>query len=168
MHDIAGIIEAGRHHLNTARNIPKINLTFVTLYAIVMSVDIFLEEEKMLPSEMIILLAIVVNGKTGEKFLTRPMDITSEYIGYLYNSLVNRGYLKHHGWADYQLTPAGRAAILDLIRKNKSRSKDVVKRLQLLGIEMSSGQIQKIDKLEKEAISAKLKNNQSATASPPG
>jgi predicted transcriptional regulator len=97
----------------------------------------------MLPSEMIILMAIVVDGKTGKKFLARPMDITSEYIGYLYNSLVNRGYLKHRGLAEYQLTPAGREAIFDFIRKNRSRSKDVVKRLQLLGIEMSPDQVQK-------------------------
>jgi predicted transcriptional regulator len=109
----------------------------------------------MLPSEMIILMAVVVNGKTGKKFLSRPMDITGEYIGYLYNSLVIRGYLKHRGSADYQLTPVGREAIFDFIRKNRSRSKDVVKRLQLLGIEMSPDQIQKIDKLEKEAINVK-------------
>jgi len=109
----------------------------------------------MLPSEMIILMAIVVNGKTSKKFLTRPMDITNEYIGYLYNSLVNRGYLKHRGLADYQLTPVGREAIFEFIRKNRSRSKDVVKRLQLLGIEMSPDQVQKIEKLEKEAINAK-------------
>jgi predicted transcriptional regulator len=109
----------------------------------------------MLPSEMIILMAVVVNGKTGKKLLSRPMDITGEYIGYLYNSLVIRGYLKHRGSADYQLTPAGREAIFAFIRKNKGRSKDIVKRLQLLGIEMSPDQIQKIDKLEKEAINVK-------------
>jgi predicted transcriptional regulator len=106
----------------------------------------------MLPSEMIILMAIVVNRETGKKLLNRQMDVTGEYIGYLYNSLVNRGYLKHHGAAAYQLTPAGREAIFDFIRKNKTRSKDMVKRLQLLGIEISPEQVQK---LEKEAIKAK-------------
>ena len=109
----------------------------------------------MLPSEMIILMAIVVNEKAGKKFLNRPMDITSEYIGYLYNSLLNRGYLKHRVPTYYQLTPAGREAIFDFIKKNKNMSKDIVKRLHLLGIEISPQQLQKIDKLEKESINAK-------------
>jgi len=105
----------------------------------------------MLPSEMIILMATVVNTKTGNKLLTRPMDITGEYIGYLYNSLVNRGYLKGHRATGYQLTVFGREAISDFIKKNRTRSKDVVKRLQMLGIEISREQQQKIEKIESEA-----------------
>ena len=42
----------------------------------------------MFPSEMVILMAIAVNKDTGKKLLTRPMDVTGEYIGYLYDSLV--------------------------------------------------------------------------------
>jgi len=106
----------------------------------------------MLPSEMIILMATVVNTKTGNKLLTHPMDVTSEYIGYLYNSLVNRGYLKHRSSTVYQLTPTGREAVFDFMRKNKTRSKDVVRRLELLGIEISPGQEQKIEKMGKAAI----------------
>ncbi|HUT68429.1 MAG TPA: hypothetical protein VMW86_07770 [Dehalococcoidales bacterium] len=106
----------------------------------------------MLPSEMIILMATVVNTKTGNKLLTRPMDITGEYIGYLYNSLVNCGYLRGHRSTGYQLTVIGREAIFDFIRKNKTMSKDVVSRLKMLGIEISPEQEQKIEKLEKEAI----------------
>jgi len=106
----------------------------------------------MLPSEMIILMATVVNTKTGDRLLTRPMDITSEYIGYLYTSLVNRGYLKGHRKTGYQLTVMGREAIFEFIRKNRTRSNDVVKRLKMLGIEISPEQEQKIEKLEKEAI----------------
>ncbi len=109
----------------------------------------------MLPSEMIILMAIVVNKNTGNKLLTRPMDITGEYIGYLYNSLVSRGYLRGHRSTGYQLTPIGREAILEFIHKNKTKAKDVVKRLQLLGIEISPEQEQKLGKLEKEAIKVK-------------
>ena len=109
----------------------------------------------MLPSEMVILMAIGVNKNTGKKLLTRPMDITGEYIGYLYNSLVSRGYLKGHRSTGYQLTPIGREAILEFIHKNKTRAKDVVKRLKLLGIEISPEQEQKLGKLEKEAIKAK-------------
>jgi predicted transcriptional regulator len=109
----------------------------------------------MLPSEMIILMAIVVNRNTGKKLLTRPMDVTGEYIGYLYDSLVSRGYLKGHRSTGYQLTPIGREAILEFIHKNKTRARDVVKRLQLLGIEISPEQKQKLGKLEKEAIKVK-------------
>ena len=109
----------------------------------------------MLPSEMIILLATVVNKKTGKKFLTRPMDVTGEYIGYLYNSLVSRGYLRGSRSTGYQLTAIGRAAIVDFMKKHKTRSEDIVKRLQLLGIEMGPAQEQKLIELKKEAIRVK-------------
>ena len=109
----------------------------------------------MLPSEMIILMAIGVNKNTGKKLLTRPMDITSEYIGYLYDSLVIRGYIKGHSSTGYQLTVIGREAILEFVKKNKTRAEDVVKRLQLLGIEISPKQEQKISEFEKEAIRVK-------------
>ncbi len=109
----------------------------------------------MLPSEMIILMATVVNTKTGNKLLTRPMDITGEYIGYLYNSLVNRGYLKGHRATGYQLTVIGREAITDFIRENQTRSEDVVKRLKLLGIKISPEQEQKIERMGKEAINTR-------------
>ena len=106
----------------------------------------------MLPSEMIILMAIVVDKNAGNKLRTRPMDVTGEYIGYLYNSLVNRGYMKETRTRGYQLTPTGREAVFDFLKQNKNRSKDVVKRLQLLGIDISPAQEQRIDKLEKEAV----------------
>ncbi|MBN1176612.1 MAG: hypothetical protein JXA51_02920 [Dehalococcoidales bacterium] len=108
----------------------------------------------MLPSEMIILMATVVNPKTGNKLLTSTMDVTGEYIGYLYNSLVNRGYLKYHGPSRYQLTVIGREAISDFIRKNKTKSKDIIIRLKMLGIEISPEQEHKIEKLGKESIKA--------------
>jgi predicted transcriptional regulator len=109
----------------------------------------------MLPSEMIILMAIGVNKNTGKKLLTRPMDVTGEYIGYLYDSLVSRGYLKGHRSTGYQLTPIGREAILEFIHKNKTKARDVVKRLQLLGIEITLEQEQNLGELEKEAIKVK-------------
>ncbi len=109
----------------------------------------------MLPSEMIILMATVVNTKTGNKLLTRPMNITGEYIGYLYNSLVNRGYLKGHRATGYQLTVFGREAISDFIKNNKTKSKDVVKRLKMLGIEISQEQQQKIEQMGKGAVSSR-------------
>jgi len=106
----------------------------------------------MLPSEMVILMAIVVNGNFGKELLTRPMDITSEYIGYLYNSLVNRGFLKHKATTGYQLTSAGRKAISDFVKRNKTRTEDVVKRLQLLGIEVNLEGVYNINQLGKDAI----------------
>ena len=48
------------------------------------------------PGEMVILIAIAGAGDFGKKILTRPMDVTGEYIGYLYDSLVRRGYLEGH------------------------------------------------------------------------
>jgi predicted transcriptional regulator len=108
----------------------------------------------MLPSEMIILMAIVVNSKIGRNALTRPLDITREYVGYLFNSLVNRGYLKQHGFNGYQLTVTGREEISQFIRKNKTRSQDIIKRLRRLGIEMGPDQGEKLLKLEKEAVKA--------------
>lgn len=135
----------------------RLNLTFVKYYAILLTTDMAHEKgvEEMLPSEMIILMAIVVSGKTGKKMLARPLDVTSEYIGYLYNSLVKRGYLRHHRPTGYQLTPTGREAIIDFIRKNRTDSKDVVKRLQLLGIYLSREQEQKISKIGREGVRVK-------------
>jgi len=109
----------------------------------------------MFPSEMIILMAISASEDTGKKLLTRPMDITSEYIGYLYHSLVKRGYLKRHGSARYRLTAIGRKALVEFLRKNGTRAQDVVRRLKLLGIEVSPEQEREIKKLEKETIKVK-------------
>ena len=109
----------------------------------------------MLPSEMIILMATVVNPKTGNKLLTRPMDITGEYIGYLYNSLVNRGYLKYRSPTRYQLTVLGRETISEFIGKNGARSHDVIKRLKMLGIEISPEQEDKIEKMGKKSINVR-------------
>ena len=109
----------------------------------------------MFPSEMVILMAIAGAGDSGKKLLTRPMDITGEYIGYLYNSLVNRGYLKYRSPTNYQLTPIGREAIADFMKKNKTRSKDVAERLKMLGIDMNPEQEHKMERLEKKAVKVK-------------
>ena len=106
----------------------------------------------MFPSEMLILAAIAVNKETGKKLLNRPMDIIGEYIGYLYDSLVKRGYLKGNRLSGYQLTSMGRGALVEFLHKNGNRAGDVGKRLRQLGIEISQKQEQKIDKLEEEAI----------------
>ena len=102
----------------------------------------------MFPSEMAILMAIAVTRDSGKKLLTRPMDVVGEYIGYLCESLVKRGYLKRNGSREYQLTPQGREALFEFLHENKTKVKDAIKTLQQLGIEIS----QRADKLEKEAI----------------
>ena len=85
----------------------------------------------MLPSEMIILMATVVNKNAGKKLTSRPMDVTGEYIGYLYDSLVSRGYLKGHRSTGYQLTSTGKDTIMEFLKKNKPKAKDIVRRMQL-------------------------------------
>ena len=102
----------------------------------------------MFPSEVAILMAIAASGDSGKKLLTRPMDVVGEYIGYLCDSLVKRGYLKRDGSGEYQLTLQGREALLEFLYQNKTEVKDAIKTLQQLGIEIS----QRADKLEKEAI----------------
>ena len=103
----------------------------------------------MFPGEMVILMAIVVTEGSSKKLLTRPMDVTGEYIGYLCNSLVRRGYLGRNSSTGYQLTSKGRQTILEFIQENKNRVSDTVKMLHQLGIEDS----QAIENLEKKAIS---------------
>ena len=105
----------------------------------------------MFPSQMVILMAIAVNRDAGKKLLTRPMDVTSEYIGYLYDSLVNRSYLRGNRSRGYQLTSIGREALLEFLHKNETKAKDMIKRLQQLGIEYT----QEMDKLGKEVIEVK-------------
>ena len=105
----------------------------------------------MFPNEMIILMAIAVTQDSGKKLLTRPMDVTGEYIGYLYDSLVRRGYLKGNMSKGYRLTLKGRKALFEFLHKNKTRIKDILKTLQQLGVDIGRER----DELAKEAIQVK-------------
>ena len=105
----------------------------------------------MFPSQMVILMAIAVAGDSGKKLLTRPMDVTGEYIGYLYDSLVRRGYIMEKGPIKYELTPKGRETLFEFLHQNKSRVKETVRRLKQLGILTGQG----TGKLEREAIGVK-------------
>ncbi len=96
-------------------------------------------------------MAIAVAGDSGNKLLTYPMDVTGEYIGYLYDSLVRRGYLKENGSTGYQLTSKGSKALFEFLQKNKTRIKDMINTFKQLDIEIG----QEIDKLEKEAAEVK-------------
>jgi len=102
----------------------------------------------MFPSEAAILMAIAVARDSGKKLLAHPMDVVGEYIGYLCDSLIKRGYLKRNGSREYQLTPQGREALFEFLYQNEAKVKDAIKTLQQLGIEIN----QRADKLEKEAI----------------
>jgi len=106
----------------------------------------------MFPSEMVILMAIAVGKDAGKELLTRPMDVTGEYIGYLYNSLVSRDYLKRSNLNGYRLTSKGREILLAFLQKNETRTADTLRRLQQLGIDIGQETEQKINKLEREAI----------------
>jgi hypothetical protein len=108
----------------------------------------------MLPGEIIILMTIVVDAKAGKKLLTPLLDISGEYIGYFYNSLVSRGYLKHRGQDGYQLTPAGHAAILSFLKKSRTIPDKIVTGLRYLGMNLSPEQVQKISKIERDVVRA--------------
>ncbi len=102
----------------------------------------------MFPSEMVILMAIAVAREPDKKLLTRPLDVTGEYIGYLCTSLVKRGYLKEKKPKGYQLTAKGFETLFEFLHKNKNRVQDVIKMLKQLGFEVE----REIDKLEKETM----------------
>ena len=105
----------------------------------------------MFPGELVILMAIAVTRDSGKTLLGRPMDITGEYVGYLYNSLVKRGYLEGNNSRGYQLSPKGKDALVQFLRQNKIRINDTIKTLQQLGIEKS----QEIENLAREAVKVK-------------
>ncbi len=105
----------------------------------------------MFPSEMVILMAILITRDSGKKLLTRPMDVVGEYIGYLCDSLVKRGYLKRGGSTEYQLTPEGRENLCEFMYENETEVKDAIKTLKQLGIEIN----QRADTLERGAIKVK-------------
>ena len=102
-------------------------------------------------SEAVILMAIAVPGGSGKKLLTRPMDVVGEYVGYLYDSLANRGYLKRDSSREYQLTRKGREALFEFLYENKTSVEDTVKTLQQLGIEINV----EVANLEREIIKVK-------------
>ena len=76
-----------------------------------MIVLIPLRGTRLFPSGIVILMAIAVAGNSGRKLLTGPIDVTGEYIGHLYDSLVRRGYLNEHSSKRCQLIPKGREAL---------------------------------------------------------
>ena len=104
----------------------------------------------MLPSEMVILLAVLIGKDASRKLLERPMDVTGEYMGYLNDSLVKRGYLRRRR-AGFTLTDSGRQAIAGFLRKQGLKASAAADKLRQIGIEVTEEHRQKIDKLLREA-----------------
>ena len=102
----------------------------------------------MFPGEAAMLMAIAVVRDSGKKLLPRPMDVVGGYIGYLYDSLLSRGYIKRDNSREYQLTSRGREALLEFLNTSKTSVKDTLKTLQPLGIEINV----EVDNLEEEVV----------------
>ena len=92
----------------------------------------------MFPAEMLILMAIALAGDSVSKIVDRPMDVSGEYIYYLYESLVKRGYLSCNDFNEYSLTLKGKKAICEFLRKNKEKLHDMVRMLRIMGVETDS------------------------------
>ena len=86
--------------------------------------------ERMLSGEIIVLMAIAESGELGKKLVKSPTDVIGEYIGYLYNSLVKRGYLTGNSSAGYQFTTKGRDALFEFLRGNRTIVKHIIGSLQ--------------------------------------
>ncbi len=69
----------------------------------------------MFPSEILILTSIEKAGGFSDKQLTRPIDTTGKYVGYLYDSLVSRNFLEGDKATGYHLTRKGREAIAEAL-----------------------------------------------------
>jgi len=102
----------------------------------------------MFPAEMVILMAIEVAGDSVRRLLSRPSDVSSQYIIYLYDSLVKRGYLAGGRGQGYRLTEVGREALIQFLHENEPRVRDLVRTLRQLGVETSEG----IERIEKAAV----------------
>ena len=89
----------------------------------------------MFPREWVILLAMALPSDSSMTLLNRPTGVMNEYIGYLYNSLVLRGYLRENGSKGYELTSMGRKTLTIFLNENRTQLGDIIKALQQLGIE---------------------------------
>ena len=104
----------------------------------------------MLPGEMVILMAIEVARSSSKKLLD-PAGVTGEYVTRLYDSLVERGYLKKNGFRGYQLTPQGRESLFEFLLENKTRAGEMIKALRQMGL----GAEEEIDRLTSEVLEVK-------------
>ena len=104
----------------------------------------------MLPGEMVILMAIEVARSSSKKLLD-PASATGEYVTHLYDSLVERGYLKKNSFRGYRLTPEGRESLFEFLLENKTRAREMIKALRQMGVEAE----EEIDRLNREVLEVK-------------
>ena len=98
------------------------------------------ERSRMLPAEMVILLAIAESSGFGKETLARPMGgMSGEYIARLYQSLVRRGYLRRTASGEYRFTERGGQALIDFLRRNESKIRQTIKALERLRINIGWG-----------------------------
>ena len=89
----------------------------------------------MFPRELVILMAIAAaRASQGQVYVTT--DTSDTYVGHLYYSLVQRGYLTADPSGDYRLTPMGKVAVRELLQRNENRGEDLVSVLERLRIEV--------------------------------
>jgi len=105
---------------------------------------------RMLPGEMVILMAIEVARSSSKKLLD-PAGVTGEYITHLYDSLVERGYLKKNSLRGYRLTPEGRESLFEFLLENKTRAREMTQALRQMGVEAE----EEIERLTREVLEVK-------------
>lgn len=103
-----------------------------------------------MPGEMVILMAIEVARSSSKKLLD-PASATGEYVTHLYDSLVERGYLKKNSFRGYRLTPEGRESLFEFLLENKTRAREMIKALRQMGVEAE----EEIDRLNREVLEVK-------------
>lgn len=104
----------------------------------------------MLPSAMVILMAIEVSGDFSRKRLS-PLEFEGEYIRSTYDSLVARGHLRKNRLGVYQLTQEGRESLFEFLLEDKARVKEIARKVEQLGIEA----IKEIDEIAREVLEVK-------------
>jgi hypothetical protein len=96
---------------------------------------------QVLPAEMVILLAMAEAGGLGKEVpKSRVGDVSDEYVGRLYRSLVRRGYLKRRGSRGYQLTSKGGKALIDFLHQNETKVRQTINALERLRIKIGQEQ----------------------------
>lgn len=89
----------------------------------------------MFPSEMVVLMAIATTTKAYGKSDVQSADTVSNYTSHLYESLIERGYLREAGVHRYRLTVRGRVVVRDFLHDNKTKVRDIMRTLKELGID---------------------------------
>jgi len=89
----------------------------------------------MFPSEMVVLMAIATTSKAYGKSDGQAAETSNDYTSHLYESLIQRGYLRETGIHKYQLTTKGKVVVREFLHDNKTKVGDIISTLKELGIE---------------------------------